>query len=292
MAKKLEIPYRSQRDSDALYAPSDCGAACVAMVLEAYGMNVKIDDIFKSTGRKQSEFLSRTDLVNAAAKHHLELQKFQGGSKSFLRNSIDDNKPFIALVNYKAWSEGGSGVPTMSSFDKTHFVVVTGYDGDNVTLNDPLWWGVRRLEGKDKKMTYDQFAAAWGRCHEFLNNPDFVGIITKNELPGQTQPVHTQPVTQKEINRILAWAAFNDIAVDEPILQNRDVANVYLTIMGDWGTTNVIQHTVAQGDDLGILALRYYDNPMKWKVIANFNDLPPIDAFKEGDVLLIPEPTR
>jgi len=292
MARQLDIPYRSQSDSDALYAATDCGAACVAMLLEAFGMNITIDDIFKSTGRKQSEFLSRTDLVRAANKHLLKLEKFQGGNKNFLIDAIDDNRPFIALVNYAAWSESGSGVVTMSDFAKTHFVVVTGYDGNDVFINDPLWWGVRRLDGKDKKMTYDQFAEAWGRCHQFNSNPDFVGIITKDPLPGHAQPVGGPPVSQQEINRILAWAAFMDIAVDETILTTRDVADVFLTIMGDWGTVNVIDHTIAPGDDLGILALRYYDNPMKWKVIAKFNNLPPLDAFSVGDVLRIPEPTR
>ena len=121
MAKQLDIPYRSQSDSDALYAASDCGAACVAMLLEAFGMDVKIDDIFKSTGRRQSEFLSRTDLINAADKHHLKLEKFGNGTKTFLTKSIDDSRPFIALVNYAAWSEAGSGVPTMTDYAKTHF---------------------------------------------------------------------------------------------------------------------------------------------------------------------------
>ena len=172
------------------------------------------------------------------------------------------------------------------------FVVVTGYDDDWIYINDPLWYGVRRLEGKNKKMTFDQFNAAWGRCHEYQNNPNFVGIITTDSLPGTVQPEGTLPVPQEEINRILAWAAFMDIAVDEPLLASRQVADVYLEIMDGWGTNNVIDHVVAEGDDLGILALRYYDNPMKWKVIAKFNNLPPLDAFRIGDVLQIPEPTR
>lgn len=288
--KQLDIPYRSQSDSDALYAATDCGAACVAMLLEAFGMNVKIDDIFKSTGRRQSEFLSRTDLLTAADKHHIKLEKFNQGSKQFLMDAIDDSRPFIALVNYAAWSKPGSGVPVMTDYAKTHFVVVTGYDGDFVFINDPLWFGVRRLEGKNKKMTYAQFAAAWGSCHEFQNNPDFVGVITKDPLPDHSQP--GGHVAQKEINRILAWAAFMDIAVDETLLTSRAVVDVYLEIMDGWGVNNVIRHRVAPGDDLGILALRYYNDPMKWKVIAKFNNLPPLDAFEVGDLLRIPEPTR
>jgi predicted double-glycine peptidase len=290
MAKKLEIPYRSQRDSDALYAPSDCGAACVAMLLQAYGMQVSIDDVFKATGEAQQNFLSRGDLIRAARQFHLDLSRFGNGDQAFLQARIDESKPFIALVNYQAWSKPNSGVSTQSSFAKTHFVVVTGYDGNDVMLNDPLWWGARRQEGKNKQMTYTQFEDAWGSCHLFLNNPDFVGLVVDDPLPGVVQPPAAEPVTQEEINRILAWGAFKDILIEEDRLTIREVADVYLTFVGTWGT-NVIDHTVRDGEDLGILALRYYGNPMKWKVITLFNDLPPIDAFQVGDVLKIPEPT-
>ena len=289
MAKKLEIPYRSQRDSDALYAPSDCGAACVAMLLEAFGMQVSIDNVFKATGRPQQKFLSRGDLIIAARDFHLDLSRFSNGDQDFLKEKIDENRPVIALVNYAAWSKPGSGVPTQSSFAKTHFVVVTGYDGSDIQLNDPLWWGSRRQEGKDKRMTYDQFAAAWSTCHEFLNNPDFVGLVTDEPLPGGPAQPGAPPVTQEEINRILAWGAFVGITIDEGTLSSRDVANVYLNFVGTWGDT-VINHVVQNGEDLGILALRYYGDPMKWKVITFYNDLPPIDAFEIGDVLKIPEP--
>ncbi len=289
MAKQLNIPYRSQRDSDALYAPSDCGAACVAMILEAVGVNVSIDDVFKNTHQHQTKFLSRSDLKHTASHYSLALEKFQDGNKDFIVSSINQNRPLIALVNYQAWVKPGSGVETQSKFEKTHFVVVTGYDGNDILINDPLWWGIHRAKGKNKRMTYAQFAAAWGTCHEYFNNPDFVGLIASNPIPGTAVP--TDPaVTQAEVNRIMAWGAFNGIPIDESVLVSRPVADVYLSFMGNWGTTNVVTHRVANGEDLGIIALRYYNDPMKWKVIAYFNDLPPIDAFQPGDTLRIPEP--
>lgn len=289
MSKKLEIPYRSQRDSDALYAPSDCGAACVAMILEATGMDVSIDDVFKATGRPQQKFLSRGDLIRAAGSFHLGLSRFQDGDQDVLKEQVDADKAVIALVNYAAWSKDGSGVDTQSTFAKTHFVVVSGYDGDDIFINDPLWWGSRRMEGKDKRMTYAQFAAAWGSCHEYLSNPDFVGLVTDEALPGQTRPDSGQPVSQEEINRILAWGAFMGITIEEAMLNSRPVVEVFLGALGDWGN-QVTEHIIQPGEDLGILALRYYNDPMKWKVITLFNDLPPIDAFQVGDTLRIPEP--
>jgi nucleoid-associated protein YgaU len=61
--------------------------------------------------------------------------------------------------------------------------------------------------------------------------------------------------------------------------------------MGDWGT-NWVEHTVRRGEDLGLIALHYYGDPLKWKVITLFNDLPPIDAFQVGNKLRIPEPDQ
>lgn len=288
MEMKLEIPYRSQKDSDANYAPSDCGAACVAMLLDAFGIRKTIDEVFKATGQPQTNFLSRSHLIIAAGKFHLKIKKFDNGSQTFLKQAVDDRKPFIALVNYKAWSTDPA-VPTQSTFDKTHFVVVTGYENGNVTINDPLWWRPKREQGHHKKMTYDQFAAAWGSCHNYQGNPDFVGLITEAALPGPTPP-QVAPVSEAEINRIMAWSAFMGLDVDETTLSKREVADVYLNFVGPWGT-RVIDHRVRDKEDLGILALLYYNDPMKWKVISEFNNLPPIDGFKEGDVLKIPEPT-
>lgn len=289
MEKKLEIPYRSQKDSDANYAPSDCGAACVAMILEAFGIRKTIDEIFKATGQDQKNPLSRLELIRAAVKYKLEIRKFNDGDQAYLKQSIDARKPIIALVNYKAWSTDPA-VPTQSSFANTHFVVVTGYEDGNVTLNDPLWWRPRRAEGHHKKMTFAQFVSAWGSCSEFPGQPDFAGLITKVALPGPPPP-QVKPVKEAEINRIMAWAAFMGLKVEEEKLAMREVANVYLDFVGPWGT-RVVDHVLREGEDLGILALRYYGDPMKWKVISEYNNLPVMNAFEGINSLKIPEPTR
>ena len=109
-------------------------------------------------------------------------------------------------------------------------------------------------------------------------------------LPGHAAPVSGQPVTQEEVNKILAWGVFMGIAIDEDTLSISGQWWMCISISSaTWGK-NVVTHTVQAGDDLGILALRYYGDPMKWKVITYFNDLPPIDAFTVGDKLKIPEP--
>ncbi|HSG26478.1 MAG TPA: C39 family peptidase [Anaerolineales bacterium] len=290
MTKKLAVPYRSQSDQDARLATTDCGAACVAMLLEGFGRFEKIDDIFRSTGRPHNAFLSRGDMIKAAAGYNFALRRYNVGSQDFLKNSIDKNKPFIALVHYAAWSKPNSGVDTQSNFSSAHFVVVTGYDGNDVFIHDPLWWGSRRSEGSHKRMSYAKFAAAWGTAHKFPGNPDFAGLIPRDPMPGGVEPVVPE-VDNAVINRVLAWAFINGQAVDAETLSQQEVVDVFLQFMGNWGT-NVVEHRVQPGDDLGLIALRYYGDPLKWKVITFFNGLPPINAFEPGDLLKIPEPVN
>ena len=284
MAKMLAVPYRSQEDPDAKLATTDCGATCVAMLLDAYGNFVEIDKVFKETKRPSNEFLSREDMIKASNKFGLRLHRYNFRDQNFLKRSIDNNKPFIALIHYEAWVD--AGLTQSKTFKSAHFVVVTGYDGDDVFVNDPLYWGHRRGEGNNKRMTYAQFASAWGTASNFPGNPDFSGLIPTEPM---VEPV--PPVSQEVINRILAWAFVNQQNVNAETLAQKEVADIFLQFMGNWGD-HVVEHEVQANEDLGLVALKYYGDPLKWKVITLFNGLPPINAFEEGDVLKIPEPTN
>ncbi|MBN2502171.1 MAG: C39 family peptidase [Anaerolineales bacterium] len=290
------IPYKSQEDSDAKMYPGDCGAACVAMILEGLGEQVSTNDIFKSTGVAANKYLGRSDLIRAARIYGVELQKFGSWNFTNIKQSIDDGHPLIALVNYGAWSAAGSGVDTQSSFAGPHFVVIVGYDGDKVIFQDPLWWGSRRAEGEHRALTYTQFEAAWSTAHTYPGNPDYSGLYCVNQLE-VSEPAKSDnelPVpTSETICRIKAWAAYHYKYISSlPFnLEHPAVANAYLVAMGDWGT-NWVEHTVVAGEDLGLIALQYYGDPLKWKVITLFNDMPPVDAFKVGNTLKIPEPDR
>jgi nucleoid-associated protein YgaU len=121
-------------------------------------------------------------------------------------------------------------------------------------------------------------------------------IYCANQLevaqPPKTDTELPAPTTET-ICRIKAWAAYyyKYISSLPANLEHPAIAHAYLTAMGDWGT-HWVEHTVAPGEDLGLVALQYYGDPLKWKVITLFNDLPPIDAFRIGNVLKIPEPDR
>jgi hypothetical protein len=89
------------------------------------------------------------------------------------------------------------------------------------------------------------------------------------------------------IKRIRAWALFNN--APQPSLDNPATVNAYMTVMGGWGT-QLARHTVGPDDDLSTLALHYYGDPRKWRVILEFNGLGANDTIVDGSELLIPQP--
>jgi hypothetical protein len=76
------------------------------------------------------------------------------------------------------------------------------------------------------------------------------------------------------------YASFNYLSryVDTPYyydtLTGRDVYGIGTNLKNN---TEFVSHKVKNNDTLEALALKYYNNPMFWWVIAYFNDIP--DAF-------------
>ncbi len=60
----IQVPYRSQHDSDAQLARADCGPACIAILLEWRGVAVAVDDISRMTGMG---YTNAGQLISAAA---------------------------------------------------------------------------------------------------------------------------------------------------------------------------------------------------------------------------------
>ncbi|MBN1231079.1 MAG: C39 family peptidase [Anaerolineales bacterium] len=290
------IPYKSQEDSDALMYPGDCGATSVAMILEAFGNPVSTNEVFRKSGAPANQFLSREDLIRAANAFGVRLKRFEGWGYAEVKRKIDEGKPIIALVNYGAWSALGSGVETQSRFSGPHFLVIQGYQTGNpykFILHDPLWWGSRREEGASRIMDYSHFRVAWSTAHNYFGNPDYAGLYCQEPVPRTDcdDELPLPPVAPQEICTIKAWQAYHyKIIQSNPVdLSNPKVARAYLGIMGNWGE-QFVNHKVSQSDDLGLIALKYYNDPLKWKVITLYNDLPPVDAFKINQVLRIPSP--
>ncbi len=294
------IPYKSQLDPDASEFRNDCGPCALAMILNAFGHNVTTTAVYRRTGEAGDGFISVSQLMRVGDSYEVPFDYFSGWTIDRLKQAVDEGHTAITLVHYGSWSQIDPGVSTQNTtFTGPHFVVIVGYDDKRIYVNDPLWTGARRLEGQHKAWTYKQFNKAWGSNH-LDGNRDFSGIVCRLTLPTEAfgdsvteQPIPPPP-PPPEVDpvlgrRIRAWAAFSNLPIPE--LNNPAVVNAYAAAMGDWGL-RVVPHQVTSSDTLGLIALKYWNDPLKWQVILEFNGLAVSDTIHDGDVLIIPEPLQ
>ena len=76
------------------------------------------------------------------------------------------------------------------------------------------------------------------------------------------------------------------------ILENREVYGIGSNMLKN---NSFYSHKIVDGDTLDSLALKYYNNPTLWWVIAYFNDIqdafrPLIDIYKYSDIKVIQIP--
>lgn len=286
------IPYKSQYDLDASDFVNDCGPACLAMLLSAFGVHASINAIYRRSGAAANRYVSIAQLMNAARSYELEFEYFHAWTVPKLIEILREGRGIIALVHYGTWSQLVPSVSTQSSFAGPHFVTVVGADDKHVYVNDPLWKEDRRVQGFRKAWSHAHFQAAWNSCH-MDGNRNGSGIITKAALPvaaygeGAAPPLAVQALDTQTACRIRAWACFN--RSPQPVLTNPATTNAYLTVMGGWGT-RVARHVMAKDEDLRSLSLRYYRDATKWRTILAFNGLAETDPIRDGDVLSIPQP--
>lgn len=288
------IPYKSQYDQDADKYRNDCGPACVAMILNGLGKNVTTNAVYRNTGASSTGYVSVSQMMRAAQTYGINFDYFYPWTMNDLKLAVRDGKAPITLVHYGAWSNLGK---TQSSFTGPHFVVIVGYDEDYIYVNDPLWWGSRRSEGERKRWTYQEFEAAWNSASKD-GNRNHSGIYCTHPIPVEDygfggepeEPLPPEPVYEVDPalkRRITAWAAYYAIPLND--LNSEAVVTAYSDAMGEWGN-RMVEHEVNVDDTLPLLALKYYDNPMKWDVIVYFNGLTFSDTIHDGDKILIPEP--
>lgn len=288
------IPYKSQLDPDAGDYRNDCGPTSLAMILHAFGVEVSTNSVYRKTGAKSNGFVSVSQLMRAGRAYGVPFEYFSNWTYQDLIDKVNAGHAVITLVHYGEFVDVEPGVSTQSSFSGPHFLVIVGFDDDHVYVNDPLWQGKRREEGERKRWTNAQFMQAWGSNYKDKNR-NFSGIVSTASLSTDAfgiveteapppPPFKLDPITHL---RIKAWSAFFDIPL--PQINNPAVANAYVTAMGRWGL-RIVMHKVEEADTLGLLALRYYDDPMKWDVIAYFNGLGPGDTIYDNDMLIVPEP--
>ena len=157
----LKVQYRSQWDSDATLFASDCGPACVAMILEFHGTRIGIDQLSKEASMTSArKYTVPMDLIHAAELHGVKLVRRVGMTVADLQAEVAAHRPVIALIHYGALGD----LRQDTAFKAGHWVVVIGADDKNVVVNDPDWRGDRRYKGDGLLVQRATFEKAWADC--------------------------------------------------------------------------------------------------------------------------------
>lgn len=283
MTVSLTVPYKSQFDEDANESRNDCGAACVAMLLNAFGKPVSTNAVFKKTGAAPDSFISTSQLRRAAQGFGVTLEWHTNLTAGHLEAYLNMGRPLIALVHYGTWSERGM---TESKFKGPHFVVVVGYDDEHIYIHDPLFTPARRASGANRVIPRGLFFEAWGSAHldcwgPGQCNPDNGALVATAEFS-----IKATHVPEDMLRRIQAKAAYDGLS--QPDLTHLASLTAWAAALGDWGRTYSV-HKVRPEDTLETLAEVYYGDERYAEAIALFNGLAPGDTIYDNGVLWIPE---
>ncbi len=295
---RLNIPYRSQQAADANRHKADCGPTCVAMVLNYYNIPMTPDAVYDHMSAvPEGQFPKVYQLEEVLAKHQLPKRRDVYLSKwnalENLRKNIDAGHPMIALVKYQPWRQ-----VTGNQFDWGHFVVVTGYDEQNIYMHDPIFGAWQPMaRGANYGMSHDLFCAGWGGF-PVTENPNFACIVVPKSADGQTAPPPPQTVpqpapvttptgtaqTMNDINRrIKALAAYRWAL--EPNLNDPATLKLWQDNLGDFGQEYDV-HVVQSGETLSSIAARSYGEAHRWPAIKAYTGLN--RGLWLGDRLMVP----
>lgn len=261
MARILKVPYRSQWDDDANKSITDCGPACLAMVLDYYGKYVGINKLLAATGVAPGKYVSFGQLQRVARAYDVTFEYGVNRRLNDLKRWIDEGKPAIALVKYSYWSQIEPRVSTQDTFTGPHFVVVVGYGDGHIYLNDPNYWPPRREEGHTKAWSEVMFNLAWSNVRTpRTHNPNNSVIVPTVGVSDDSGPVSGEDDTSSEGD------------------SGPDVVDV----------TNVIEYVVQPGDTWSGLAGKFYGDQTRFLEILAFNNIPAGTPLHVGQKLRIP----
>ncbi len=173
----LNVPYKSQYGVDAALKRSDCGPACIAMLLGAVGRTLPTHAITTASSMVGDSGLRPNQVVDAARALGLTLSFEAGCTLDALKRLIDNGQPPIALIQY-------SKIPDRwdQSYTAGYFVVVVGYDDatHRVFINDPGY--PPGAMGYQRPYLYQMFLNAWETA-EPAQNHTFCLIVPQPAVP-------------------------------------------------------------------------------------------------------------
>ncbi len=192
----LAVPLRSQLDGT-VYAEANCGPASLAMVLEAYGLNLPTQELRALANRLQGT--SGPDVgvwpeILAQIASRYGLQAYGLGRQwtpEDIRAAIDRNEPVVTIVKYRDLPTNAGSIATTE-----HYIVIIGYQGDRFFYNDPAFFDEA---GFGRPITEAELRRAWagtarpGSAFAFGPGP---GLQPIPELFPAAAPPTPEPIPQ------------------------------------------------------------------------------------------------
>lgn len=166
----LDVPYIRQEGIGATQFRNDCGCACVAMLLAYYtGNTPTVNELASETTLAQVDNgLYTKQLKTLAFNHGLNLDSFTGNMTiQFIKRWIDKKEPVLVLINY-SYILGRLNQRDTSQ----HFVIVTGYDDNNIYVNDPDWYEPNINGGHNMQIPMIQFENSLRHA-----SPSYQGLV-------------------------------------------------------------------------------------------------------------------
>jgi uncharacterized protein YvpB len=310
MSRILDVPYRSQWDEDANKSTTDCGPACLAMVLNYYDIHLSINQLFTATGVRPGRYVGFGQLQRVAQDYGLAFTYSVNRKLDDLKRYIDEGKPSIALVKYSFWSQIEPRISTQDSFTGPHFVVVVGYGDGNIYVNDPNYWPPRREEGYRKAWSEVLFNLAWSNVRTTRmpnpNNSVIVPIVGRLKIeepePGEAEPPRrtivlgegaTQIVDADLVSALKArWVADGrlDASADETAMLGAFVDQI-LTGHAQQAATvdaSIIEYVTQPGDTWPSIAGAVLGDQSRFQEIISYNSLSPDAPPPIGQTIFIP----
>lgn len=154
---QLNVPYIRQEGNGASQFRNDCGCACVAMLLKYHlNLDVSVDQLARDTSLVTNDNgLFTYQLRDLAQKYGLGAILGNTNDIPTIKSKIDAGYPVIMLINYSYITQRQN----KGDFGQ-HFVVVTGYDDNNIIINDPDFWYPNEEVGHNMVVPISEFQNA------------------------------------------------------------------------------------------------------------------------------------
>jgi hypothetical protein len=133
-AARLAVPAQSQMEADEAIRMRICSPASVAMVLAYWGARVEVASLAREIFHPD---LDRYGVwpaaIRVAGRHGVAGYLLRFPDWTSAAWCLEQGLPVIASVRYNAGELAGAAIPETTG----HLLVLTGYEGDAVLVNDP-----------------------------------------------------------------------------------------------------------------------------------------------------------